>query len=128
MQACQAEESYDEAAAAHPTEIEEALNGTPVQYAVYLPCASSIFTICNYISDIAFFVDIVLNFLTGYIPRKSSVPEHNLKRIALNYIRDTFVFDAVATFPWEVVCTQTSYPSTCHSMSEQDSPAVTCRC
>ena len=107
VQACQAEDSYEDAAAAHPTGIEEALDGTPVQYTVYLPCASSIFSVCNYLSDIAFFVDIVLNFLTGYIPRRSSVPEQNLKRIAVNYIRNTFVLDFVATFPWEVVCTQT---------------------
>lgn len=114
MQACQANDSYEDVAAAHPTGIEEALDGTPVQYAVYLPCSSSLFTVFNYLSDIAFFVDIVLNFLTGYIPRRSSVPEHNLKRIAVNYIRDTFVFDAVATFPWEMVCTHVLAVSTSH--------------
>lgn len=103
MQACQAEESYDDAVAQHPGDLEGSLEGTPLQYAVYLPCASIIFSICNHLSDSAFFVDIVLNFLTGYIPPRSSVPEHRLKHIAMNYIKDTFVFDAVATFPWEVV-------------------------
>lgn len=107
MQACQAQDSYEDAAAAHPTGIEEALDGTALQYTVYLPCASSIFSVCNYLSDIAFFVDIVLNFLTGYIPRRSSVPEHSLKQIAVNYIHDTFILDAVATFPWEMVCSRT---------------------
>jgi hypothetical protein len=109
VQACQEGDSYEEAAAAHPTGIDEALDGTPLQYAVYLPCASSIFSVCNYLSDAAFFVDIVLNFFTGFIPRRSSVPEQRLKYIAINYIKDTFVLDAVATVPWETVRTL-SYP------------------
>jgi hypothetical protein len=110
VQACQAGASYDDAAAAHPSGM-QVLEGTTLQYTVYLPCASGIFSVCNYLSDLVFFIDIVLNFLTGYFPPRSSVPEHRLKYIAINYLRDTFVLDAVATFPWEVVRTPL-YPGT----------------
>jgi hypothetical protein len=102
LQACQLQAGYEEAIAAHPTGFHD-IDALSVRWQVYLPCASKVFSFCNMLSDSVFFVDIVLNFLTGYVPRRSSVPEYGLKRIALNYIQDTFVFDAIATFPWELV-------------------------
>eukprot|EP00892_Ulva_mutabilis_P000659 jgi/Ulvmu1/10594/UM065_0048.1 len=74
-----------------------------VAFEFYLPCASNIFSLVNIASDCAFFTDIVLSFVTGYVPRHSSLPEYNMRSIALNYVKDTFAFDAIATFPWEPV-------------------------
>jgi hypothetical protein len=103
MQACQNGDSYTDVLAAHADSVSSSLDSEAVRFEVFLPCSSYVFSFFNVVSDCAFFVDIVLNFLTGFIPRRSSVPEYNFKRIAANYIQDTFVFDAIATFPWEQV-------------------------
>ena len=68
-----------------------------------LKCASRLFQFANVTSDISFFVDIILNFLTGFVPKRSSEPVYSLRRIATNYLQDTFLLDAAATFPWEQV-------------------------
>lgn len=80
-----------------------AFDPNKVEFEFYLPCASSIFSLVNIASDCAFFTDILLSFVTGFIPRHSSLPEYNMRSIAYNYLKDTFMVDAVATFPWEPV-------------------------
>lgn len=101
MQACQNGNSYTDVLA--NTSDPVSLNPDRVEFEFYLPCASGVFSLVNIASDCAFFADILLSFLTGYVPRRSSFPEYNMRSIALNYMQDTFAFDAIATFPWEPV-------------------------
>lgn len=68
-----------------------------------LQCASSLFATTNIVTDAAFCVDIVLNFLTGFVPRRRTAPVYDARSIAKNYLADTFFLDLVATVPWEQV-------------------------
>lgn len=101
MQACQNGDRYTDVLSTVPIPI--SLDPARVEFDFYLPCASSIFSLVNIASDCSFFVDILLSFVTGYVPRRSSLPEYNARSIAMNYMRETFAFDAIATFPWEPV-------------------------
>lgn len=75
-----------------------ALDPDRVEFELYLPC--DIFSLANIASNgCAFYVDILLSFVTGYVPRRSSLPKHKMRSIPLNYMIATFTFDAIATFP-----------------------------
>lgn len=74
-----------------------------VPFEVYLPCASWLFSILNVVADIAFAFDIALNFLTGVLLPRASAPTYAPRVIARAYVADTFVFDVIATVPWEIV-------------------------
>jgi hypothetical protein len=61
-----------------------------------------LWTFFDYIVDLLFLMDIVLNFHTGYLD------EHNLlimntKMIAERYIKTWFFIDILATFPFELL-------------------------
>lgn len=101
MQACQSGDSYEDAllGVSNPS----AFDPEKVEFEFYLPCASNVFSLVNIASDCAFFTDILLSFVTGYVPRHSSLPEYSMRSIACNYLKDTFTLDAIATFPWEPV-------------------------
>lgn len=79
------------------------ISETELHYKLRLQCSSSLFATANSITDAAFCVDIVLNFLTGFVPPRSSEAVYDVKRIAKNYVSDTFFLDLVATIPWEQV-------------------------
>ncbi|KAJ8612452.1 hypothetical protein CTAYLR_006596 [Chrysophaeum taylorii] len=57
--------------------------------------------LCDYIIDIAFGIDIMLNFNTGYI--KHDVLVMNRRLIARNYLRTWFWLDFVSSIPLEVI-------------------------
>jgi hypothetical protein len=56
----------------------------------------------DYAIDAIFWVDILLNFLTGYTVGLHSV-ELNQRRITLQYLTHWFTVDFVATFPFDIV-------------------------
>ncbi len=57
------------------------------------------------ILDVMFFLDIVLNFLTGYFDESDNVPElvMSCKRVATNYTKGWFFLDFIATFPFQLI-------------------------
>jgi hypothetical protein len=87
---------------AHP-ELLQSHSAEFIGYELHLKCASNWFSLVNVISDVVFLIDIILNFSTGFVPKRSSQTVYKPSLIAKNYLQDTFVFDAVATVPWEQV-------------------------
>ena len=55
------------------------------------------------IVDISFGVDIILNFLTGYIDSKTKRLVTKPKLIAIRYLKGFFIIDVVATVPFGYV-------------------------
>jgi hypothetical protein len=102
VQACQGDAGYADVAAAHADEL-QGYDESSISYKLHLQCASALFSAANIISDVVFLFDIILNFLTGFVPKRSSKPVYRFRSIAWNYASDTFVFDAAATMPWEQV-------------------------
>lgn len=52
--------------------------------------------------DITFGIDIIINFITAYEDLDGRY-EVRLKKIAINYITGFFIFDVLATFPFQQV-------------------------
>ena len=57
------------------------------------------------IVDVCFWVDIVLNFFTGY--EKTAGVELDKRNVAVHYLKGWFIIDLAATFPWDVLVTPT---------------------
>ena len=57
--------------------------------------------IFNYIVDILFAVDIIVNFFSGFELANGRI-ETRLKTIAVNYLTTWFTFDVIATFPTQI--------------------------
>ena len=58
----------------------------------------------NYMIDIAFWLDIVMNFRTTYINTKTGTEVTQAKKITLNYLlRGRFIVDLLASIPFEMV-------------------------
>ena len=55
----------------------------------------------NYIVDILFGIDIIVNFFSAYELANARI-EIKLKTVALNYLTTWFFFDLIATFPTQV--------------------------
>ena len=53
----------------------------------------------NYVIDVIFFLDIVLNFRTTYFSRKTGDEIFAPKKIAKNYLGGKFVVDMLASIP-----------------------------
>lgn len=57
--------------------------------------------ISDFVLDIFFFLDILLNFVTGYWDRTDGPTlVMNCRKIALNYLKSWFVLDFISTFPF----------------------------
>jgi hypothetical protein len=58
----------------------------------------------DYIIDVFFFMDIVVNFRTIYIDTKTDLPVTDGKKIAFNYLfKGRFLIDFVASLPTEEI-------------------------
>jgi hypothetical protein len=55
----------------------------------------------NYLSDIFFIVDVILNFFCGYY--KEGVLILNRREIISNYLRGWFAFDLLSSFPYSFI-------------------------
>jgi hypothetical protein len=53
--------------------------------------------------EVAFVIDIILNFLVKFNDRKNHTVVSDLKKIAKRYIKSMFIFDLLATFPFRHV-------------------------
>ena len=58
------------------------------------------YIIANWIIDAAFFMDIIINFRVSFINEKGD-EINEPKAIALNYLKEMFWIDLVATIPME---------------------------
>ena len=106
--ACQDGEGYSEVFEQHPDEL-AGYDEQSMHFNMRLQCASYWFATLNIVSDVVFFFDIVVNFLTGFVPKRSSQPVYSFRKIARNYVQDTFFLDMAATIPWEQVCRCVAY-------------------
>ena len=52
------------------------------------------------ITEIIFFIQICVNFVTEYYPSGSNVPERNIKKIARRYIEGNFVIHLIPVLPF----------------------------
>lgn len=59
--------------------------------------------IINYIVNIAFAIDLVLNFFTTTYNENTQEHANTHKKIAINYLTSWFIVDFVATFPIEPI-------------------------
>lgn len=57
--------------------------------------------IVNVIVDVMFFIDILINFRTTYVEKKSEVIVSGPKEIAIHYLKTWFVVDFVAAIPFD---------------------------
>lgn len=55
--------------------------------------------IFDYIVDILFFIDIIINFLSSYEDPVTGLPVISIKKIASNYVRGWFAIDFIAVLP-----------------------------
>ena len=55
--------------------------------------------IIDYLIDLFFLVDIFVNFLTSYTDSELNVTVKSPKKIAMQYLKGWFIFDAVAVLP-----------------------------
>ena len=65
------------------------------------------FDVLNFIVDDFFFIDIILNFLTGYVTNRNNIVV-DVKRIRLNYLTSFFIFDLLCVFPFEIFFSRTT--------------------
>ena len=61
------------------------------------------FEVFDWIIDVIFILDIVLNFFTSYINDKTGFEIKEMKKISSNYIRTTFCIDILAAMPFEEI-------------------------
>jgi hypothetical protein len=59
-------------------------------------------SVIDYMVDLTFAIDIMLNFRTGYFDERN-ILVMDTKAIALRYIRSWFFIDVLATFPFELL-------------------------
>lgn len=50
-----------------------------------------------------FFIDMVVSLLTEYVPADSNIPVRQIKLVAMNYIKGSFMFDLILWVPIEPV-------------------------
>jgi|Transcript_28203 hypothetical protein len=67
-------------------------------FVAFRPEETFTFIIINTFIDCMFMIDLVLNFFTTYIDRNGD-EVLNTKRIAVNYLKGTFVLDLIASVP-----------------------------
>ena len=54
----------------------------------------------DWIVELCFYTDLLLNFITEYIDPISRKPVRNLKEIFVNYITGWFIIDFLSVFPF----------------------------
>lgn len=69
---------------------------------VVLPCIPAMLTWLEYIIQITFAVDIILNFITGVRTGDSLDVDYQLPVIARTYLRTWFPIDFLGTFPFDM--------------------------
>ena len=57
----------------------------------------------NFIIDFIFFIDIWVCFNTVYIEEKSGKEVRDKRKIAIRYIKSTFIIDILATVPFDTI-------------------------
>ena len=77
-------------------------------FAAFFACfgepTSGAIQMIDFIMEIAFIIDLLLNFLTQYTdPREPDKPVKDLMKICLNYIRGNFFFDFLAVSAWPII-------------------------
>ena len=55
----------------------------------------------NFIVDVMFIVDILINFRTTYVEKKTQVIVSEPKKIAIHYLKSWFIIDFVAAIPFD---------------------------
>jgi len=74
----------------------------PVDIAFQPPALEGLLAVViNYIIDVIFGIDIVLNFRTSYIIEATGVELFQPSLIALHYLKGRFFIDLVATVPFD---------------------------
>jgi hypothetical protein len=53
--------------------------------------------------DVILALDIIVNFRTGYLDKKTMMIESRTRPIAVSYLKGWFAFDLLATLPWTYV-------------------------
>ena len=80
-----------------------AYTSTVVPFQVAFVDIDGFFTvILNYIIDILFGIDIIINFFSAYEHPNSQQPETKLSKIASKYIWSWFLLDLIATIPTQL--------------------------
>ena len=64
--------------------------------------------IMNAFIDVAFIVDVVINFRTSYVVETTGIEITNLKVIAINYLKGKFTIDFLASLPLDMLSFVTS--------------------
>lgn len=57
-------------------------------------------TIVSYLIDAFFLMDVMFGFFTSYLDRKSGEEEFRHKKIAINYLKTTFLIDFLSCLPF----------------------------
>ena len=61
---------------------------------------SNLFTIVKWVIEGFFMLDIILNFMQGYIDPQEQIPVDDFKQIALKYVQGWFFIDFVSVLPF----------------------------
>jgi hypothetical protein len=61
------------------------------------------FLTANSIIDGIFFIDLIFNFRTTYFSVRTGEEIINSKKIAINYLRNSFCIDLLSTIPFDVI-------------------------
>ena len=64
--------------------------------------------IMNAFIDVAFIIDVVINFRTSYVVETTGIEITNLKTIAINYLKGKFAIDFLASLPLDMFSFMTS--------------------
>ena len=62
----------------------------------------------NAFIDVAFIIDVVINFRTSYVVETTGIEITNLKVIAINYLKGKFAIDFLASLPLDMFSFMTS--------------------
>jgi len=73
----------------------------PLQFADLLDQSPPLL-VADQISNVAFAVDLVINFFTGYLDVKARLVVLDRRRVQRNYLRSWFLADLLATIPFDV--------------------------
>jgi hypothetical protein len=77
----------------------------PLKYAIILPITPSILDYIDSVTEVIFFIDMILSFRTGYLPKGSGVIEFRSRKVAVNYLKvspDTYLYIGSAIYHWKV--------------------------
>ncbi|CAD7933386.1 unnamed protein product [Amoebophrya sp. A120] len=75
---------------------------SPYRIGFNVPAEGGMF-ILDWIVDFFFYIDVILNFRTGYYATQEDVLVLSPRRIANNYLRGWFTLDFVSSFPFDTI-------------------------